>query len=118
MLLVFWTNGVGQLLLGVVGILTHSLLLLILSKQELALTFFRLLVALAIFDNLHYVCSVAMACIHLIPGMTIRETYLPQFHSMFQMTSTYILLALIVERLLALWRIKTLSGVTHGFVIN
>ena len=112
----YWTNGVCQLVLGIIGILIHSLLLMILSRQDLAMTFIRLLVALAISDNLHYICSIAMACMHLTPGgLSIRGTYFPQFHSMFQMISFFILLALIVERLLALWRIKHLSGAAHRF---
>lgn len=115
----FWVNGASQLVLGIIGFLTHTVLLAILVRQELATTFNRLLAALAISDNIHYICSIIMACMHLNPGgLSIRATYLPQFHSIFQMTSMYTLLALVVERLIALTKIRNSSGTPKRYLLQ
>lgn len=113
-----WVNGGSELVLTIIGFLTHTMFLTILISQELASTFNRLLVILAISDNIHYICSICIACMKLNPeGAFFRSTYLPQFHSIFHMNSLYILLALVIERLLALSKIQKSSGTAKRYFI-
>ena len=65
----------GQLLLGLIGFLTNSVSLSILVRKELATTFNHLLACLAVSDNLHYICSVAMAIITLT-GISVTKVNL------------------------------------------
>jgi hypothetical protein len=96
-------NGIGQLVIGLLGIATESISLSILLRSGMSGTFGRLLACLATSDILHYICSVAMAIMNVSPnGLSIRGTYFPQFHSIWLMCSTYIFLGLVTERYLAL----------------
>ena len=111
--LIWWVNGVGQLVLGIFGFLANSTSLTILTQKELASTFNYLLVALAVSDNLHYICSLALAIMNLTIGSgSFRGTYFPQFHSIFFMTSFYVFLALVTERLMALSKLRNSTAGT------
>lgn len=109
--LIWWFNGVGQLVLGILGFIASSVSFSILTRKELASTFNYLLAALALSDNLHYICSLGMAIMHLTPGSrSVRGTYFPQFHSIFFMISFYTFLALVTERLIALSKYRRSTG--------
>lgn len=125
--LIWWVNGVGQLVVGIFGFLAGSLTLAILPKVGLdqkksvrqESTFNHLLVPLAVSDNLHYICSLGMAIIHLTPVVpSIRGTYFPQFHAIFFMISFYIFLALVFERLMALSKIRNSTGTLKGYFFS
>ena len=99
----WWINGIGQLILGILGFITNSVSISILIRGELSTTFNHLLACLAFSDNMHYICSVAMSIMTLFfANQSIRGTYFPQFHSVWFMCSSYIFLGLVTERFLAL----------------
>ena len=107
----FWINGVVELVLAIIAFLSHSVVLTVLVRQDLATIFSRLLVVLAISDNIHFICSISISCMNLnCGGPSFRGTYLPQFHSTFHMNSMYTFLALVVERILALSKIQNSVG--------
>ena len=114
--LAFWVNGVIELGLALIGFLSHSVVLAILVRQDLATIFSRLLVVLAISDNIHFICSISISCMNLNRGgPSFRGTYLPQFHSTFHMNSMYTFLALVVERILALSKIQNSVGFAERY---
>ena len=107
----FWINGVVELVLAIIAFLSHSVVLTVLVRQDLATIFSRLLVVLAVSDNLHYICSISISSMNLNRGgPSFFGTYLPQFHSIFHMNSFYTFLALVVERILALTKIQNSTG--------
>ena len=105
----WWINGIGQFTLGILGFLTNSVSISILIRRELSTTFNHLLACLAFSDNMHYICSVAMAIITLTRNGSIRGTYFPQFHSVWFMCSAYIFLGLATERYFAISNLRNSS---------
>jgi hypothetical protein len=65
--LTWWINGVCQLLLSLCGFLSNCVSVSILTRKEMSNTFNRLLSCLAISDNFHLLCTIAMAI------MTIKK---------------------------------------------
>ena len=58
----FWLNGVAQLVVSLVGILGNSLSVPVLCSKQMISVFNRLLVCLAVFDNIHLLFTIMDSC--------------------------------------------------------
>eukprot|EP00095_Tigriopus_kingsejongensis_P000754 snap_masked-scaffold273_size229271-processed-gene-1.12 protein:Tk00754 transcript:snap_masked-scaffold273_size229271-processed-gene-1.12-mRNA-1 annotation:"fmrfamide receptor" len=104
----WWWEGLLQTLVGTIGFLANGLAVPILCSKDMNSIFNRLLVFLAVFDNIYIVCSV-LEGIRKHSGFNQMHEYafgyvLYQFHNFVLCCSIYITLTLALERYRAVWR--------------
>ncbi|TRY70052.1 hypothetical protein TCAL_04844 [Tigriopus californicus] len=104
----WWWEGLLQSLVGTIGFLSNSLAIPILCSKDMNSIFNRLLVFLAVFDNLYIICSV-LEGIRKHSAFSQWHEYafghvLYQFHNFVLCCSIYITLTLALERYRAVWR--------------
>ena len=58
----FWLNGISQIAISVVGILGNSLSIPVLCSKQMDSVFNKLLVFLAVFDNIHLLFTIMDSC--------------------------------------------------------
>lgn len=104
----WWLEGIGQMTVGGIGFLANCIAIPILGSKEMSSMFNRLLICLAIFDNVFIICSL-LECVrkHIVSTQVheyIFGYFLYQFHNMIVCCCTYMTVVLALERYRAVWR--------------